>query len=420
MTDQASVRKICRYCDSPLPAPFLDLGDSALANSYVPFSERGTSEFRCALRLAKCTHCSLVQLIDIVPADLMFRHYLYVSSTTKTFQDHFKRYAEEVQAILKDRPKALAVDIGSNDGLLVDCYQRAGLQALGVDPASNLAEEANRNGRPTINRYFDEACVKEIISTRGKADVISGNNVFAHIDDIQSVMKNVSALLNDDGIFVIEFPYLGVMLDKLYFDMIYHEHVSYIAINPLQFLMNRFDMEIFAIKEVSSHGGSLRVFSKKKRGSFQIEPIVNDYLEKEKALGYLEDAIYEKFSDDIAHVKESLTAWVKEYLSNGQIIAGYGAPAKATTIINYCGFTQKDISFVVDDNPLKQGHSVPGSGIPILPATSLLEKDCHAIVIFAWNFADEIIKKMPAEVQEKVSFFVPLPSPREITSPFTA
>lgn len=407
-------RSQCRYCDTPLAQSFLDLGSMPLANNLITEQEIKTPQFECPLSLTLCSKCYLVQLTHIVPPEKMFSHYLYVSSTTKTFQDHFSDYARTVRKILKKKDLPFAIDIGSNDGLLVSCYMKEGMRALGIDPAKNLADEANQKGIKTINRFFDEHAVKEILAEEGKADVISGNNVFAHIDDIQSVLRNVTTLLSDDGIFVIEFPYLIVMLETLVFDMIYHEHLSYIAIHPLQYVLDCFEMKIFDIQEVSSHGGSLRVFIQKKKGLHQISQKVEQFLKLETERGCLKTESYQKFAEQVLQVKKNFMDFIKEAKKLGQTVAGYGAPAKASTVVNFYGLTEKDISYIVDDNPLKQGRLIPGANIRIVPSAYLKTERPDYLVLFAWNFAKEILSKIGSLKDQGTSFLVPLIKPDQL------
>ncbi len=404
-------KKNCRYCDSQVGDSFLDLGNLPPANSFLRKEELNTPEFKCPLSLCWCENCKLVQLTHVVPADLMFLNYRYVSSTTKTFQIHFSHYAQTLWTKSGSKPNTLAVDIGSNDGLLVDCYQKAGFVSLGIEPAKNLSEAANKSGRKTINRYFDAACVKEIISQFGKASVISANNVFAHIDDVQSVCRNIDELLTDDGIFVLEFPYLATMVEKMLFDMIYHEHLSYISATSANFLFNRFNLKIFDIDYVPSHGGSLRVFVQKKNGPHKVTTQVNSYLEKELKEGYLSFDIYRKFSDRVRGVKKVIRQFISDIQSNGKTLSGYGAPAKGNTLICFCELTPSEIAYIVDDNPLKQGLYAPGSHIPIVSSSTLEKKPTDYVLIFAWNFAEEIIKKLKPLKETGSRFIVPLPEP---------
>lgn len=404
-------RKTCRYCETPLGTAFLDLGAQPLANNLPGIENARKPEFRCPLALVKCPECHLVQLTHSVPANLMFDEYLYVSSTTQTFRTHFAEYARDVRERIGQKPGALAVDIGSNDGLLVSSYEKEGLRGVGVEPAKNLAADANTRGVTTLNRYFGEEAVAEIIARYGKADAISANNVFAHIDDIRSVLQNVRELLADDGFFVIEFAYLVTMLEKMYFDMVYHEHVCYIGVTALDLFTTRFGMEIFDIKPVDTHGGSLRVFIQKKSGPRTRAGVVGRYLADEKQKGCREDRVYGEFAERVLGFRSELNGMLDGIKKEGKSVCGYGAPAKATTIVNFCGLTPREIEFIVDDNPLKQGRLVPGAGIPIVPSARLQDVPPDYVLIFAWNFAPEIMKKIGFLRDRGVRFIVPLPRP---------
>ena len=406
-------KKACRYCGERLTEPFLDLGVMALANSFVPKEKLGTPEFRCPLRVVWCQRCHLVQLADVVPPDLMFSKYLYVSSTTKTLRDHFAEYARTARTRLGEtKASPLAVDIGSNDGLLLSCYQKEGFRAVGVEPARNLSEEANRKGLSTVNEYFCEYAVDEILRQHGAAEVISANNVFAHIDNIHEVCRNVAKLLSLKGIFIIEFPYLVTMVEEMLFDMIYHEHLSYIRVAPLDFLLRQFDLEIFGIEKVASHGGSLRVFIQKKGGGRSQGKEVKLLLREEEDKGYSTFPLYQDFAQRVHRVKEKLLGFVRDVQSKGGRIAGYGAPAKGNTLINFCGLTPREISYLVDENPLKQGLLSPGAHIPAVSGSRLFAEPPSVVILFAWNFAAEILKKLEPLRKKGVRFIVPLPEPR--------
>lgn len=398
----------CRYCGEGLSAPFLDLGLQPLANNLVKTPDE--EEFKSPLALCLCGNCGLTQLSHVAPPDLMFKHYLYVSSTTETFRSHFAAYAKQVREIVK-MDKGVALDIGSNDGLLVKCYGNEGFNSIGIDPAENLAEKANAEGIETINGYFDADTVRQVIERKGKADVISANNVFAHIGDIASVMGNVTSLLSDKGVFVIEFPYYKIMQDDLVFDMIYHEHVSYINVEPLNFLMKKYGMEIFDIKEVSSHGGSLRVYSSWSNGCYELTDAASRFIFKESNDKYNSMQKAEEFAKKVSNVKDKLWEFIYKAKAEGKVVAGYGAPAKASTIINYCSFGPEDIKYIVDDNPLKQNLLVPGAHIPIYSSAFLKEQTPDVLIVFAWNFAREIIKNNKALLDKGVEFIIPIPDP---------
>ncbi|MBI4395394.1 MAG: class I SAM-dependent methyltransferase [Candidatus Omnitrophica bacterium] len=403
----------CRYCDNGLEEAFLDLGLSPLANSYPQVFDIEKEEFLCPLRLVKCPICHLIQLTHVVPPQMMFSNYLYVSSTTQTFRDHFSEYAKSLKLKLKKKRNALAVDIGSNDGLLLSCYQREGMKAIGVEPAENLSKLANESGLTTINRFFDVEAVKEIIGKYGRADIVSANNVFAHIDDIQSVLRNVNQLLEDSGIFVIEFPYLVTMIEDLLFDMIYHEHLSYISVLSLSYVLDRFGFRIFEIDYHPAHGGSLRVFIQKIGGPYAVDISVEKYLEAEALKGYRGRTVYEQFASNVERIGAEIANYVSELKSKEYSIAGYGAPAKATTLTNFCSLNREQIDFVVDDNPLKQNRLVPGTKIPIVPSTYFIDHPTDYVIIFAWNFEQEILQKLK-KLKSGIRSIIPLPELRVV------
>lgn len=404
----------CRYCTGPLAEPFLELGTMPLANSLIDPKKLPAEEFACPLSVTRCPACALVQLTHVVPAEIMFSNYLYVSSTTQTFRDHFAAYAKSVKAKSIAKGPLLAVDIGSNDGLLLSCYEKEGMKAVGIEPAVNLSKAANAAGRTTINRYFDRTSVDQVIKNHGRAHIVSANNVFAHIDDIYSVFENVLSLLDDRGIFVIEFPYLVTMFEKMFFDMIYHEHLSYISLLALDHITKRFGLEMFDVEEVASHGGSLRVFMQKQKAGHPISGAIRRLMDNEVAKGYRQAAVYERFGAQVRQVREDLIGMVSLLKSKSKTISGYGAPAKATTIINYCRFNASQIDFIVDDNPLKQGMLLPGARIPIVPSDTLMSHTPDAVIIFAWNFADEIMRKISPLKNRGVEMIVPLPEPKII------
>jgi SAM-dependent methyltransferase len=404
-------RRTCRYCDSELPGAFLELGSMALANSFVARAEADAPEFECPLSVTRCGHCGLVQLTHVVPPELMFTNYLYVSSTSRTFREHFAEYAKSVHRRSIKKQGLLAVDVGSNDGLLLSCFENEGMRAVGVEPATNLSTEANRNGRTTINGFFGSDAVTRDLKSRGPVDVITANNVFAHIDDSRAVCESVVEVLDPQGMFVIEFPYLATMLDDMVFDMIYHEHLSYIALTPLRHLLARSGMEIFAVERVSSHGGSLRVFIQKAGGGHPIGPEVAELLADEQARGLNAQPVYDDFARRVYQVRDGLTRFVLDARSSGKTVGGYGAAAKSNTLINFCRFGPEQIRYIVDDNPLKQNMLSPGSRIPVVPSSHLREEPVDCLIIFAWNFAREILGKLEDVRQAGMQCVVPLPSP---------
>ncbi len=401
----------CHICGSEGVKPFLSLGETALANSYLSREQLSMPERKFPLEVAFCGNCKLVQLTCVVPPELLFKHYLYVTSTSNTFRVHFTRYAEDVASEFNLDKNSLVVDIGSNDGLLLKGFQKSGVNVVGVEPADNLAELASRDGVETINDYFKGSVVDRILSSKGKADVVTANNVFAHTTTIHDIAKNVRRLLKDEGVFIIEAAYFVNMLRDMTFDGIYHEHLFHYSLTPLDYFFRNCGMQIFRVEVVPSHGGSLRVFVKKAESLRQVDSSVASMLQQEKGLGIHDFKTYEAFAKRVYANKEKLVKMITELKAQGKSIAGYGAPAKATTLLSFCNLGSEVIDCIVDDSPLKQGLYLPGMHIPIVSSESLDKKQPDYVIILAWNFSEEILKKTKKYADAGVKFIVPVPEP---------
>lgn len=373
------------------------LGKSPLANAFIQKERLKEKEPKFPLRLYFCDECKLVQLGDIIEPDMMFKHYVYVTGTTKTFHEHFTKYAEDVTKDYKLTKDSLVVDIGSNDGLLLSKFKT---KIIGVEPAENIAPIAIKNGVETINSYWNEFVANKIISEKGHADVVTANNVFAHIADINEVMHNIRTVLKDDGVFISESAYLPDMIRDMTFDMIYHEHICYYSLTSLVYFFKLHNMVVVDVKHVDSHGGSIRVFVKKK-GVHSVA--VKKMLEKEYDIGVDDFGFYKTFGDKIKNVKQALIKELK-----GKNVIGYGAPAKGNTLLNYCRFDTKNIRYIIDDNPLKEKLYTPGSHIRVVNSKILDMDKPEYILILAWNFKDEIISKTK---HHGIKYIIPLPVP---------
>lgn len=380
-----------------------------LANSFLKEEELGKKEERFPLEVCFCDTCKLAQLSYVVPPEKMFKKYVYVSSTTNTFKVHFAKMAEYVSNAFALNKKSLVVDIGSNDGLLLKGFQLMGANTIGVEPATNIAMIAEQNGVETINDFFNESVVKRIIAKSGNADVVTAANVFAHIGNIDNVASNVKLLLKKDGVFVIEIQYLVDMIEKMTFDNIYHEHLSYFTLTSLINFFTRHGMVVFDVQRVDTHGGSLRVFIKKSSGRFEVDKAVNEALEYEKKLGVDDFELYRQFADKVYEIKEKLRLCIADIKSKGNRIAAYGAPAKANTLLNFCQIGAQHLDYIVEDNPLKIGLYAPGVHIPVVSPKVLDENMPDYILILAWNFAKEILKKTEKYADKGVKFIIPLP-----------
>ncbi len=402
----------CRICNNKNIGKFLSLGNSPLANSFLSKEDMEKEESTYPLELAFCDNCKLVQLTCVVPPELMFKNYVYVTSTSNTFKIHFTKMAEDISKEFRLNDGSLVVDIGSNDGLLLKGFQKFKVKTIGIEPATNVAKIAEENGIETINDFFNDKSAKRIIKKKGHADVITANNVFAHINDINDVINNVKLLLKKDGIFVIEVQYLVDTMEKMTFDNIYHEHLSYFTLTSLNYFFKKNGMEVFNVQRVDSHGGSLRVFIKKSEGKHEINEQVKKMLEYEKNRGIDNIAIYKKFADSVYKAKEKLTSYTNGIKNRGKSIVGYGAPAKSTTLLNFCNIGNDFIDYIVDENPLKTGLYTPGTHIPVVSPEMLDKKSPDYILILAWNFTEEILNKTKKYASAGTRFIVPLPEPK--------
>jgi len=398
----------CAICDSDL-VRFLQLGPTALANSFLK-KEDFDSEKEFPLDVCFCEHCYLVQLDEIVPPEVMFRNYLYVSGTSRVMSKHFSEFSKDVLERISNFNNPLVVDVGSNDGTLLEGFLNSSSRVLGIEP-SNIAKVAEEKGIETFNDFFNEKNAEKIVNEKGKAKAILAANVFPHSPDLDSFMIGVDKLLDHDGIFVVEFPYLLDLLEGMEFDTIYHEHVFYFSIYPLTVLFKKFGFEIFDIRKTLVHGGSLRIFVKRNSNK-ENSQIVKDYLEKEKNAGLNSKQTFFEFAKKVQQVREDLIDTLKKVKLENKRIAGYGAAAKANTLLNYCRIKTDLIDYIADKNPLKQNLYTPGTHIPVVSPEKIYEVIPDYLVIFAWNMAEEIMEQQKEFHKKGGKFIIPLPNPK--------
>ena len=404
-------QKVCRICANPVLLPVLSLGESPLANNLLAVDAKNLSDFY-PLEMVYCPTCHLCQLSYVTPPEKMFKHYVYVTSTTQTFKEHFKEYAETIRSQFSLGNDALVVDIGSNDGLLLRYLREQGVRVMGVEPAENIVEIARKNGVDTIGDFFTQGTVSDIIRIKGKANLITANNVFAHINNIKDVAKNVKLLLKDTGVFCIEVQYLLDTIQKMTFDNIYHEHLSYYSLLALDEFFKRQDMQVFKVQHVNSHGGSLRVFVQRKEGTRPIDPSVAETVARERQAGLDRYEIYQKFAQEVYAIRTRFKTFAANVKAQGKRLVGYGAPAKATTFLNFCGIDKGTLEYVVEDNALKHGLTIPGVNIPIVSPEKLAQDNPDYVAVLAWNFADEIMRKNSVHTARGVKFVLPHPEPK--------
>lgn len=340
---------------------------------------------------------------------VLFENYVYVSGTSPSFVSHFESYARAILDQFKPSPGSLVLDIGSNDGTLLRFFQRAGMKVLGIDPARQIAREASRNGVPTLAAFFNQKLANQIREDHGPASVITANNVFAHIDDLEGVVKGVRTLLAPDGIFVFEVSYLLDVFEKTLFDTIYHEHLDYHSVRPLAPFFRRLDMKLIEARRVSSHGGSLRGIAQLSGGGHAVGQSVSAAIAAEEKSGLHHAKTFHQFGQNIDSLKKSLENLLRELRAAGKTIAGFGAPAKATTLMYHFGIGPDVIDFIAEDSPLKQNLYTPGYHVPVLPRAAIQEKRPDYLLILAWNFADPIIRSLQSYSETGGKFIVPIP-----------
>ena len=403
----------CLGCAVPLGEAFLDLGAQPLANALLRPEDAQRPEPRLPLAVAYCPRCHLVQLTQTAPPETLFGEYLYFSS----YSDHFLSHARDMAETLVTRfalgPRHRVLEIASNDGYLLQFVQARDVPVLGVEPARNVAEVARARGIPTLARFFGPEAVEEIVREFGHADVIVGNNVLAHVPDINPFLGAVAACLAPRGAAVFEFPYVGEMLARTAFDTIYHEHVFYYSLAAVAGLCARAGLEVFDVERQAIHGGSLRVFVQH-AGARPVEPAVARLHGEEAAAGLTSATRYAGFSREVEKLCADLGALLRKLRGEGKRLAAYGAPAKGTVLLNACGIGTDVLAFTVDRSPHKQGRLVPGVRLPIRAPEALLEEMPDFALLLPWNIAEEIVEQQAAYLRKGGKFIVPVPSPRVI------
>ncbi|MDP3997982.1 MAG: class I SAM-dependent methyltransferase [Candidatus Andersenbacteria bacterium] len=407
-------RDTCRLCGSRDLTRVWSFGPTPLANSYLTPAEVGGNEPFAPLDVYYCGGCCLLQLRDVVNPDALFKHYFYVSSTSPSFVKHFEDYARILVKRFKLSGNDLVVDVGSNDGVLLKPLQAARVRILGIDPAENVVAEANAAGIHTLPEYFTPEVARRVRAEHGPAKVITANNVFAHTDGIDTFVDAVKELLVPDGVYVFEAQYLGDLIANNLFDIVYHEHVNYYHVTPLVSYFESRDMEVFDVERVPVHGGSIRVYVQGNGGKQKKTEALAEVLRAEEEQGLNTIEPYRQFAKRIEENKKKLRQIIDDIKAQGKRIAGFGAPAKATTLMYAFGITGDDIDFIVDDAPLKQGRVMPGTHVPIVPAERLYEDKVDYCLILAWNFAAPIMAAHADFVKKGGRFIIPIPEPRVI------
>jgi len=401
-------RNTCRICGSKDIIKFLSLGNMPLAGGFLK-KEDIPNEKKYPLDIYFCKNCSLVQVLDVIPPDILFKDYRYLSSSTKTLSEHFKKAATYYKERFLRNKTSFVVEIGSNDGVLLKPLTDLGINAIGIDPSENVSKIAKSKGLKVIVDYFTKKVAKEIVNKYGKADLIIANNVFAHIDNLDEVMDGIKILLKEDGVYIFEVQYIIDLLENTKYDTMYHEHLCYYSLHALSYLMDRFGIEIFDVERIPIHSGSIRVFVRNKGKNESISKKVKELLELENRVGILDEKSYIAFGDLINKNKIELVGLLKNLKKQGKRIIGYGAPGSSIILLNYCDIGKEILDYVVDVSLERYGRVIPGKHIEILHPDKMKEKYPDYALILAYTYKDEILSKEKDFIEKGGKFIMPLP-----------
>ena len=403
-------RCCCRFCGSILEHTFVDLGMSPLCESYVKPEQLNQMEPFYPLHVYVCDRCFLVQLQEYVSPNQIFSDYAYFSSYSDTWLQHAKDYTEKMVERLQLHTQSQVVEIASNDGYLLQYFVAMGLPVLGIEPAANVAEVAIKKGIPTVVKFFGQKTAGELVSKGKRADLLVGNNVLAHVPDINDFVQGMKMLLNTGGVITMEFPHLMRLMLGNQFDTIYHEHFSYLSLLTATKVFAAHGLTIFDVEELSTHGGSLRIYACHSEDTFKpISQQLKELCRKEELAGFTNLQHYFSFADKVKETKFKLLDFLINAKRQGKTIAGYGAPGKGNTLLNYCGIRADFIDYTVDRSPYKQGNFLPGTHIPIFHPDTIKDTKPDYILILPWNLKDEIISQMSYVRDWGGKFVVPIP-----------
>lgn len=399
----------CRLCGAGLKHSFVDLGMSPPCEDFRTAEQLDEVEHYYPLHVFVCDDCFLVQLKEYVSREAIFTEYAYFSSYSTSWVAHAKNYCEAIVKRLGLGAESLAVELASNDGYLLQHFAPLGVPVLGIEPAANVAQAALDKGVPTRVAFFGAEMARSLVSEGFRADLIIGNNVLAQVPDLNDFVAGMKILLKPEGIVTLEFPHLERLIEENQFDTIYHEHFSYFSLLTITEMARRHGLHVVDVEELTTHGGSLRVYLAHTESAHPVSISVSNLLAREKARGFDTLAGYEGFSEKTMLVKRDLLSFLIAAKNEGKRICGYGAPGKGNTLLNYCGIGTDFLDFTVDRNPYKHGRYTPGMHIPILPVEALDEARPDYILILPWNLKDEIARQMKHAGRWGAKFIVPIP-----------
>ncbi len=401
----------CRSCSAPLEHTFCDLGMSPLSNSYLTADQLQQKEPLYPLHAYVCGNCYLVQLDEFESPQQLFSEYAYFSSYSDSWLQHSRDYAQMISARLGLDETSQVVEIASNDGYLLQYIVEKQIPVVGIEPAANVAAVAEEKGIPTLVKFFGTQTANEMLDENLQADLVLGNNVLAHVPDLNDFVAGMKVILKPSGTITLEFPHLLKLIQGNQFDTIYHEHFSYFSLLAVERVFTNHGMQIFDVDQLPTHGGSLRIYVR--HADHQDAPVadaVQSLRDLESEAGLADLATYAAFADQVESTKRSLLKFLTDAKQDGLSVAAYGAPAKGNTLLNYCGIRRDFIGFTVDRSPAKQGHYLPGTHIPVFAPEKIRESKPDFLVILPWNIKDEIIGKMSHIREWGGKFVIPIPS----------
>ncbi|HEY4102728.1 MAG TPA: class I SAM-dependent methyltransferase [Polyangiaceae bacterium] len=400
----------CRFCETPLKDTVVDLGMSPLCESYLAADQLDRGESFYPLHVKVCRSCLLVQVGEYVRAEEIFSEYAYFSSFSSSWLKHAEDYVGMISERLSLGPKSLVIELASNDGYLLQYFVKRGVPCLGIEPAANVAKAAAGRGVDTRVAFFGKDLGQQLRAEGKQADLVLGNNVLAQVPDVNSFVAGIPEVLKPTGTVTFEFPHLMRLFEGNQFDTIYHEHYSYFSLITVEKIFARHGLTVFDVEELWTHGGSLRIYARPSSDdSRPVTARLNALREREEAAGYRQIETYTRFEEQVRETKRKLLELLIAAKRKGKRIAGYGAPGKGNTLLNYCGIRTDFIEFTVDRNPYKQGKFLPGTHIPILDPAKIEATRPDYIFILPWNFKDEILAQLAHARDWGAKFIVPIP-----------
>lgn len=411
MSDSVRCMTVCRVCGKEDWLDVLSFGPMPLANNYLDPASSYEQEPRFPMDVIVCRNCWLMAIRQVVSPDVLYRHYVYISSDSRQILNHMRDVANLAVTRFQLPAGSLVIEVGSNIGTQLEVFRDMGMRTLGVDPARNLADLANARGVETLAEYFGEELAGTILEQYGHPRLILGRHVFAHIDDLTDVINAATSLLDPAGIFAVEVPYLLNLIQGNQFDTIYHEHLSYFSVGTLRRLFERHGLRVVEVSRFAVHGGSIVVFVGRVDSRWATGTSVSELEELEAQSGLTGESAYLQFAERSGRIMRELGALVRGLVSQGKRVAGYGAPAKGNTLLNACGITARELQYVSDTTEFKQGKVLPGTHVPIVSPDYARLHPPDYFLLLPWNYAKEILNREASLLEQGVRFIVPIPEP---------